>query len=42
MTPPWFGLFLPQLRMTFPTILERTGFPAGEPTVTSVPGLRPG
>ena len=24
MTPPWFGLFLPQLRMTFPTILERT------------------
>ncbi|MEO6469448.1 MAG: LLM class flavin-dependent oxidoreductase [Acidimicrobiia bacterium] len=24
MTTPWFGLFLPQLRMTFPTILERT------------------
>ena len=24
MTAPWFGLFLPQLRMTFPTILERT------------------
>ena len=24
MTAPWFGLFLPQLRMTFGTILERT------------------
>jgi alkanesulfonate monooxygenase SsuD/methylene tetrahydromethanopterin reductase-like flavin-dependent oxidoreductase (luciferase family) len=24
MAPPWFGLFLPQLRMSFPTILERT------------------
>lgn len=24
MTSPWFGLFLPQLRMTFGTILERT------------------
>ena len=24
MKTPWFGLFLPQLRMTFPTILERT------------------
>ncbi len=24
MSTPWFGLFLPQLRMSFPTILERT------------------
>ena len=24
MKTPWFGLFLPQLRMSFPTILERT------------------
>ena len=24
MKTPWYGLFLPQLRMTFPTILERT------------------
>lgn len=24
MSSPWFGVFPPQLRMTFPTILERT------------------